>query len=475
MSLRSALVAVWAASATAQFIPSILGSRDGSGCPNTLAVSYPAPVAAKGWTYRLVAKGFKKPRSIVFDDNGGLLVVDAGVGLYRLTVDQDKGETCVVMSSPKTLVNSTELNHGLALSNDGKVLYASSSSRVYAWTYDSKAATVSDTNYTVVANMSDTDKTTRTLLMSQRRPGMLVVSRGTVNDQDNKARNPNSGHAQIRAFDVSSQRKGSEPHDFMDGILLGSGLRNSVGVAEDPATGGIWSVENSVDELARNGRDIHAGNPGEELNYHGVLDDPSTDKDRGGNYGFPMCYALWNTTGFPDLDGLKPGDQFPGPDAETFTDATCAKDYVAPRLALQAHAAPLDIKFTKDGAKAFISFHGSWATTNPVGYRISSVAFDTSKGEPSAQKSSTDAAVDVLSTPDLAECPDACFRPVGLAWDSQGRLWFSSDSMGEIFVLHQNGTSSGGGGSTGSPSLVADKAAAWAVVLAAIVAGLFLA
>ncbi|KID93103.1 L-sorbosone dehydrogenase [Metarhizium guizhouense ARSEF 977] len=475
MSLQSALVAVWAASATAQFIPSILGSRDGSGCPNTLAVSYPAPVAAKGWTYRLVAKGFKKPRSIVFDDNGGLLVVDAGVGLYRLTVDQDKGETCVVMSSPKTLVNSTELNHGLALSNDGKALYASSSSRVYAWTYDSKAATVSDTNYTVVANMSDTDKTTRTLLMSQRKPGMLVVSRGTVNDQDNKARNPNSGHAQIRAFDVSSQRKGSEPHDFMDGVLLGSGLRNSVGVAEDPATGGIWSVENSVDELARNGRDIHAGNPGEELNYHGVLDDPSTDKDRGGNYGFPMCYALWNTTGFPDLGGLKPGDQFPGPDAETFTDATCTKDYVAPRLALQAHAAPLDIKFTKDGAKAFISFHGSWATKNPVGYRISSVAFDTSKGEPSAQKSSTDAAVDVLSTPDLAKCPDACFRPVGLAWDSQGRLWFSSDSTGEIFVLHQNGTSSGGGGSTGSPSLVADKAAAWAVVLAAIVAGLFLA
>lgn len=117
MSLRSALVAVWAASATAQFIPSILGSRDGSGCPNTLAVSYPAPVAAKGWTYRLVAKGFKKPRSIVFDDNGGLLVVDAGVGLYRLTVDRDKGETCVVMSSPKTLVNSTEVSFAFSSSD----------------------------------------------------------------------------------------------------------------------------------------------------------------------------------------------------------------------------------------------------------------------------------------------------------------------------------------------------------------------
>lgn len=343
--------------------------------------------------------------------------------------------------------------------------------------------------------MSDTDKTTRTLLMSQKKPGMLIVSRGTVNDQDKAARTLSSGHSQIRAFDVSAKKNGSEPHDFMDGVLLGSGLRNSVGVAEDPTKGGIWSVENSIDELTRNGKDIHADNPGEELNYHGVLNDTATDKDRGGNYGFPMCYTLWNTTGFPNLGDLKPGDQFPGPDAQTFTDVTCNKDYVPPRLAFQAHTAPLDIKFNKDGSKAFITFHGSCklpvlhksppqavplttkqgSTKNPVGYRISSVAFDTSKGEPSAQKSSTDAAVDILSTTDLAKCPGGCFRPVGLTWDSKGRLWFSSDSTGEIFVLYQNGTSSGDGGSIGSRSAVADGAAAWAVVLAAVVAGLFLA
>lgn len=188
---------------------------------------------------------------------------------------------------------------------------------------------------------------------------MLIVSRGTVNDEDKEARNPNSGHSQIRAFDVSSKKNGSEPHAFMDGTLLGMGLRNSVGVAEDPAKGGIWSVENSIDELTRKGKDIHADNPGEELNYHGVLNDTATDKDRGGNYGFPLCYALWNTTGFPDLGDLKPGDQFPGPLAQTFTDTTCNKDYVAPRLAFQAHTAPLDIKFNKDGSKAFVSFHGS--------------------------------------------------------------------------------------------------------------------
>jgi hypothetical protein len=224
---------------------------------------------------------------------------------------------------------------------------------VYAWTYDSAAAAASSTNYTVVANMSDTDKTTRTLLMSRKQPGTLLVSRGTVDDEDKAARTLKSGHAQLRAFDVSSSQ---QQHDFLDGLVLGWGLRNSVGLAEHPAQGGIWSVENSIDELTRNGQDIHADNPAEELNYHGRLNDTAA---RGANYGFPLCYALWNTTGFPDLDGLKTADQFPGPDAQTFTDATCNKDYVPPRLAFQAHSAPLDIKFDKDGSRAFIAFHGS--------------------------------------------------------------------------------------------------------------------
>ncbi|PWI68881.1 hypothetical protein PCL_01266 [Purpureocillium lilacinum] len=476
MALRSLLVALAAAAAVTDAAAKVIVPRADDSCPNKLKVSYEPPVAAKGWQYRLAAHGFKKPRSIAFDKDGALLVVDSGVGVFRLTVDQDQGETCVVTSQPKKIISSTELNHGLALSDDGKTLYASSSSKVYAWAYDAKAGTVADSNRTVIANMSSTDKTTRTLLMSQKKPGMLVVSRGTVDDEDPLARNKSSGHAQIRAFDVSRLGDKDAPYGFMDGVLLGWGLRNSVGVAEDPSKGGIWSVENSIDEITRNGEDIHQDNPGEELNYHGRLNDSSTTKDQGGNYGFPRCYAIWNTTSFPNLGSLKTADQFPGPDdAKTLSDDQCNKDYVAPRLAFQAHTAPLDIKFSRDGSNAFLSFHGSWNRKNPTGYRIASVAFNKDTGEPTAAHDSMTAAVDVLSTPGLANCPDGCFRPVGLAWDAKGRLWVTSDSTGEIFILNQNGTSDDGGNSIGSRSLVADKAATWAVVLAAVVAGLFLA
>lgn len=68
---------------------------------------------------------------------------------------------------------------------------------------------------------------------------------------------------------------------------------------------------------------------------------------------------------------------------------------------------------------------------------------------PSQSSASRDAAVDVLTTPDLGNCPDECFRPVGLAWDSEGRLWVSSDTTGELFVLRRTGGGSSGGDDDG--------------------------
>lgn len=73
--------------------------------------------------------------------------------------------------------------------------------------------------------------------------------------------------------------------------------------------------------------------------------------------------------------------------------------------------------------------------TSPVGYRISVLSFNPTTGEPTADASSTTALSDIMSNPNNAECPGKCFRPVGLAWDAAGRLWMSSDTTGEIYVL----------------------------------------
>jgi glucose/arabinose dehydrogenase len=379
-----------------------------------------------------------------------------------------------------------QLNHGLVLSEDGATLYASTSNDVYSWAYNAQDGTLdSDSRRTLVTNMSNSDHTTRTLLLPRRQPDLIIVSRGSDSNWDPDAEDVDTGHAQLRSFNITSlgTNQDADPHAYEDGDILGWGLRNSVGVAEDPVHGGIWSVENSVDELHRNGEDIHQDNPAEELNFHGYLNGSDAGlPDLGGNYGYPQCFAIWSTDNFPDLGDMDTGSQFPGAETTTLTDETCNDDYIAPYLSFQAHTAPLDIKFTEDGSEAFISFHGSWNRDDPVGYKVASIEFS-SDGRPSADRTSRDASTDILSTPDLSKCPDNCFRPAGLAWDAQGRLWVSSDSTGQIFVLERTSSSggddNGDGGSDGSSDDQDDAAmklmhSKASLVLGAVVVGFFL-
>lgn len=115
--------------------------------------------------------------------------------------------------------------------------------------------------------------------------------------------------------------------------------------------------------------------------------------------------------------------------------------------------APLDILFDTNGITAYITFHGSWDRNDPVGYKLSAVRFDPDAGQPVEAADSTNATSEVLSNADNSNCPGGCFRPVGLAWDNQGRLFMSSDATGEIYVLQQDETSRGTDGpETGTPT-----------------------
>ena len=92
--------------------------------------------------------------------------------------------------------------------------------------------------------------------------------------------------------------------------------------------------------------------------------------------------------------------------------------------------------------------------TDPSGYKVSLISF--ANGEPVAPASSNTSYTDIFANADNSACPDSCFRPVGLAFDSQGRMFVSSDASGEIYVIAKDetangttGTSSSGSGSSG--------------------------
>ncbi|KAK5738728.1 hypothetical protein LTR17_005861 [Elasticomyces elasticus] len=423
-------------------------SSAAASCSPTLSASYAAPSVAEGYIARLVANNLTKPRGIKFDSQGALLVVEQLSGITALTF-VDAGQDCLSVGSRKTVINDTTLNHGIEFSADGATLYASSPEAVYAWDYSPQDQTNTSEPRILVANMTNSDHTTRTLLLLQHAPGLLVVTRGSTSNLDIEAADLSTGHSQVKAFNLTNQ---TDTYNFnTNGLLLGWGLRNDVGLAEEPISGGIYTVENSVDEMEREGQDIHENNPGEELNFLGYLNGTESP-NQGRNFGYPECYSAWNVSAIPDFNGTV-GDQFAIGDLNsTINDTSCdAANRQAPRLTFQAHMAPLDILFNTAGTAAWVTFHGSWDRTDPAGYKVSVVEF--ANGDAVEPTNSTTAAVDIVSNADNSACPEGCFRPVGLAWDQQGRLFMSSDATGEIYVITRadgNETSSAGSNATGT-------------------------
>ncbi|KAL8961485.1 MAG: hypothetical protein Q9193_001966 [Seirophora villosa] len=421
LPLRAPVITVLTFSAL--FSPWTVFAADSS-CSTTLTPSKSArPSIASGYQMALVATGLTKPRSIEFDTAGNLMVVESGAGITNLVLE-DNG--------------------------DGKVLFASTSEAAYSWSYDAAQSSVSESNRTLITNMNNADHTTRTLLLSQKADGMLLVSRGSTSNIDPEAEVLSSGHSQIKAFNV--QDVSDAGYDFnTDGLRLGWGLRNSVGVAEHPETGGIYSVENSADEVMREGKDVHRNNPGEEMNFHGYLNGTEYER-QGSNYGYPHCLAAWAPEALPQNENISVGTQFTiGDQDSTINDTFCA-DQAPPRLTFQAHMAPLDMKFNNSATEAWVTFHGSWDRTDPVGYKLSFVPF--ANGEPVAGPENKTAVVDVLTNADNSRCPSNCFRPVGIAFDQQGRLFMSSDATGEIFVVMRDQAAQGGtvSATSGAPS-----------------------
>lgn len=203
-------------------------------------------------------------------------------------------------------------------------------------------------------------------MLSKFAPDLMVVCRGSTANIDPIAENIDSGHSEIKAFNLTNMT--SSPYKFdSDGWLLGWGLRNDVGIDEHPVTGGLYSVENSVDQMHRNGVDIHDTNPAEELNFLGYLNGTKSS-NQGRNFGYPECYTAWNVSTIPQFNG-KTGQQFAiGDLSKTNTDAKCSEAHKQKaRLPFHPHMAPLDILFNDAGTSAWITFHGSWDSDPPVG------------------------------------------------------------------------------------------------------------
>jgi hypothetical protein len=74
-----------------------------------LKTSYPSPVTAKNWSYRLIANELRRPRGITFDSKGALIVIDSGNGIIRLELE-DGGGTCLHVKNKTTLLKQDDVS-----------------------------------------------------------------------------------------------------------------------------------------------------------------------------------------------------------------------------------------------------------------------------------------------------------------------------------------------------------------------------
>jgi glucose/arabinose dehydrogenase len=220
-------------------------------CPNQLQPANGAPIMAKGYEAKLLVGGLKTPRGIIFDSDGNLLVTETATASIRRIELEDKGgmDVCVVNSTQ--IVVNPGINHGIAFSNDGKTLFTSNSTDVFSYSYNITTGITGDRKHLLTGMKQAGYHQSRTLLVPKAAPNLLLVSRGSDGNRDMETREEKSGRSQIRYWEIDEFT--GKPLDYSStGTILGWGLRNSVGVGEDPTTGGIVSIEPPTKRRTKN-------------------------------------------------------------------------------------------------------------------------------------------------------------------------------------------------------------------------------
>lgn len=187
---------------------------------------------------------------------------------------------------------------------------------------------------------------------------------------------------------------GSNPHTFA------TGLRNSVGLAFNPATGELWANNNDRDNIGPS-QAATENLPPEHLN---IVKD-------GKWYGWPQCY----------LPGKPNYDRYPGADCSAVE---------PPALTFQAHSAPLGLAFytgamfpSEYQGDAFMTYHGSWNRKVPTGAKV--VRVRVRNGRPVATE-------DFVTGWQLTN-GSRWGRPVAVLVAADGALLVSDDHGGRIW------------------------------------------
>lgn len=322
-----------------------------------------------GSTRNIFAQNIGGVRDLEFSPGGTLIASVTSEGKVIALPDKNKtGKPERVVEVLKGL----NLPHGIAFYNNK--LYVAEEKKLvrYNWNEEKLEATQDKVLFNLPSGGSHF---TRSLIFDLT--GKLYISIGST---CNVCKESNPWHASI----IVTDQDGNNPQIFA------SGLRNSVFMVLNPASGEIWATDMGRDFL---GDDL----PPDEINII----------RQGGNYGWPNCYS----------------DRIIDLNFNSQTASNTCMQTEPPIYKIQAHSAPLGLVFA-DKSTLLVAYHGSWNRSTPTGYKI--VHMKVSGNQILSEE-------DFIT--DFLQGSQTLGRPVDLIFDKAGNLYVSDDKTGAIYIV----------------------------------------
>jgi glucose/arabinose dehydrogenase len=369
------------------------------------------PLVPEGFKIELVKEGMTNPRKIEFAPNGDLFVSDSESGevhVFRFA------EGKATPTQEGVFVEKLNQPYGIAFypADKPEWVYVAESDGLKRYAYKEGDLKASGGGETILEAIPGEHHWTRDVVFSPDGKTMYysVGSGSNVGTDGTMENEPEGGlekwitdhplgvawgeeerRADVLAFDPDGKNE----------RYFATGLRNCAGMTLQPATGQPWCVVNERDELGDN-----------------VPFEYATSVAGGAFYGWPWYYIgdnpdpRWTAQPREDLKGK----------------------VTVPDVLFQAHSAPLNIVFSQSDAwgpeykgDAFVAMHGSWNRGTRTGYKVVRLDFDES-GKPTGT-------YEDFVTGMVVSDADVWGRPVGVAIDKDGSLFFSEDGSGTIWKV----------------------------------------